>query len=273
MITFPNAKINIGLNIVEKRSDGFHNIESVMYPVGLKDALELIENKKAEDRILFSSSGIHIPGDPAGNLIVKAYHLMAREHALPKIKVHLHKHIPIGAGLGGGSADAAFFIKLLQEKFELDLSWGEMHHYARQLGSDCSFFISNKPAFAEGKGDQYESLQLNLKGYYLALIYPNIHINTAKAYSGVKPQKPQRSLEQDIQQLSIEQWKEFIHNDFEDSIFPQFPALKNIKEKLYAEGAVYASMSGSGSTLYGIFRDKTELKDKFRDSFVFEGPI
>jgi 4-diphosphocytidyl-2-C-methyl-D-erythritol kinase len=273
MISFPNAKINIGLNIVEKRNDGFHNIESVMYPVGLKDALEIIDNKENQANIIFSSNGIHIPGDPASNLIVKAYDLISKEHVLPKIKVHLHKHIPIGAGLGGGSSDAAFFIKLLKEKYELDITWGEMHHYARQLGSDCSFFISNKPAFAEGKGDQFESLDLDLKGYYLVLVYPNIHVNTAKAYSGVKPKKAVRSLENDIQSLPIEQWKEFIHNDFEDSIFPQFPKIKCIKDQLYSEGALYAAMSGSGSTLYGIFKNKTDLKDKFEDCFVFEGEL
>jgi 4-diphosphocytidyl-2-C-methyl-D-erythritol kinase len=271
MISFPNAKINIGLNIIEKRTDGFHNIQSVMYPVGLTDVLEIVENTENEAKIIFSSSGIHIPGDPQTNLIVKAYNLISHEHLLPKVKVHLHKHIPIGAGLGGGSSDAAFFIKLLQQKFELDITWGEMHHYAKQLGSDCSFFVSNKPAFAEGKGDEYESLQLNLSGYYLVLIYPNIHINTTKAYSGVKPKTPIRSLEEDIQNLEISQWKEFIHNDFEDSIFPQFPELKKIKEKLYEEGAVYASMSGSGSTLYGIFKKKTDLKKKFGDYFVYEG--
>jgi 4-diphosphocytidyl-2-C-methyl-D-erythritol kinase len=273
MISFPNAKINIGLNIVEKRNDGFHNIESVMYPVALKDSLEVIENKDTKENVIFSSSGIDIPGDPSTNLIVKAYHLMAQEHSLPKIKVHLHKHIPIGAGLGGGSSDAAFFIKLMKEKFELDIAWGEMHHYARLLGSDCSFFITNKPAFAEGKGDQFESLDLDLKGYHIALIYPNIHVNTAKAYSGVKPKKPSRSLEDDIQNLAIEQWKEFIHNDFEDSIFPQFAAIKKIKDQLYFKGAIYAAMSGSGSTVYGIFKNKTDLKKEFEGSFVFEGEL
>ena len=148
-----------------------------------------------------------------------------------------------------------------------------MHHYARQLGSDCSFFVSNKPAFAEGKGDQYESTQLDLSNYYIALIYPNIHINTAKAYNGVKPKQPIRSLENDILNLPIEEWKKFIHNDFEDSIFPQFPEIKKIKEQLYVLGAEYASMSGSGSTVYGIFKNKTDLKDKFQNCFVWEGKL
>jgi 4-diphosphocytidyl-2-C-methyl-D-erythritol kinase len=273
MISFPNAKINIGLNIIEKRSDGFHNIESIMYPIGLTDALEVIENTENSERIIFGSSGIKIPGDPATNLIVKAYNLMSQEHLLPKVKVHLHKHIPIGAGLGGGSSDAAFFIKLMQQKFELDITWGEMHHYARQLGSDCSFFISNKPAFAEGKGDEFESLQLNLQDYHVALVYPNIHVNTANAYSGVKPKPASRSLETDIQTLDITQWKRFIHNDFEDSIFPSFPEIKSIKETLYEKGAIYASMSGSGSSVYGIFKERTDLTGTFAGKFLFEGKL
>lgn len=274
MVIFPNAKINIGLNIVEKRPDGFHNIESIFYAIPLCDALEIIENNDSTDTpIIFSSSGIEIPGDANDNLCIKAYHLIAKDYALPKIKVHLHKHIPIGAGLGGGSADAAFFIKLLNEKFELGLAWGEMHHYAKQLGSDCSFFISNKPSYVQGKGDEFESISLDLSIYHITLIYPNIHINTAKAYSGVKPKASARSLENDLLQLSVEQWKEFVHNDFEDSIFPQFPEIKKIKEELYAHGAVYAAMSGSGSTVYGIFKEASNLKVKYKDYFVFEAKL
>jgi 4-diphosphocytidyl-2-C-methyl-D-erythritol kinase len=272
MITFPNAKINIGLNIIEKRDDGFHNIESVFYPVGLCDALEIIENTESgAERISFTSSGIEIPRDITDNLCYYAYHLVSADYPLPNVKVHLHKHIPIGAGLGGGSADAAFFIRLLNDKFELGISWGEMHNYARQLGSDCSFFISNKPAFAEGRGDVYESTKISLSDYYVVLIYPNIHINTANAYSGVKPKLPSRSLEDDILNLPIEQWKDLIHNDFEDSIFLQFPEIKNIKEKLYSKGAVYSAMSGSGSTVFGIFKNETDLKKEFSDAFVYEG--
>ncbi|MGQ0829508.1 MAG: 4-(cytidine 5'-diphospho)-2-C-methyl-D-erythritol kinase [Bacteroidota bacterium] len=274
MLCFPNAKINIGLNITEKRDDGFHSIESVMYPLALCDALEVIENtNKSSERIVFSSSGISIPGDVRDNLCCFAYHLIAKDYPLPNVKVHLHKHIPVGAGLGGGSADAAFFIRLLNDKFELGISWGEMHHYARELGSDCSFFISNKPAFAEGRGDQYESINVSLSNYHIVLIYPNIHINTAKAYSGVKPKTPVRSLENDILNLPIEQWKDHIHNNFEDSLFLQFLEIKTIKEQLYSLGAVYASMSGSGSSVYGIFKEKTDLKNKFKDHFIFEGKL
>lgn len=273
MISFPNAKINIGLNITEKRPDGFHNIQSAFYPVALCDALELLENTEENAApVTMSFSGIEIPGDATDNLCAKAYHLIARDYPLPKIKVHLHKHIPIGAGLGGGSADAAFFIRLLNDTFELGLSWGEMHNYARQLGSDCSFFITNKPAFVEGKGDEYEFLPLSLKGYFIVLVYPNIHINTAKAYSGVKPKAAVRSLEDDLK-LPVEQWQNYIHNDFEDSVFIQFPEIKKIKEQLCTSGAVYAAMSGSGSTVYGIFKDIVHLKDTFKGCFVWEGQM
>ncbi len=274
MITFPNAKINIGLNIVEKRDDGFHNIESCFYPVSLCDALEVVENTDpSAERIVITSSGIEIPGDPTDNLCYFAYHLVAEHYPLPNVKVHIHKHIPIGAGLGGGSADAAFFIKLLNDKFELGISWGEMHHYARQLGSDCSFFISNKPAFAEERGDVYESMQLDLSNYFVVLVYPNIHINTANAYSGVTPKAALRSLENDLLNLPIQEWKKYIHNDFEDSVFPKFPELKKIKEKLYAKGAVYAAMSGSGSTVFGIFEKPTDLKKEFSGMFMYEGKL
>lgn len=274
MISFPNAKINIGLNIIEKRDDGYHNIESAFYPVALCDALEIIENTDdSNERISFTFSGIEIPGNADDNLCWYAYHLIAADYVLPNVKVHLHKHIPIGAGLGGGSSDAAFFIHLLNDKFELGISWGEMHNYARQLGSDCSFFISNKPSFAEGTGDQYESMKLDLSKYHIALIYPNIHINTAKAYSGVIPKIPTRSLENDLLNLPIEQWEEFVHNDFEDSVFLQFPKLKEIKLQLYSMGAEYAAMSGSGSTVYGIFKNKIDLKNNFKNCFVWEGQM
>lgn len=274
MISFPNAKINIGLNIIEKRDDGYHNIESAFYPVALCDALEIIENTDdSNERISFTFSGIEIPGNADDNLCWYAYHLIAADYVLPNVKVHLHKHIPIGAGLGGGSSDAAFFIHLLNDKFELGISWGEMHNYARQLGSDCSFFISNKPSFAEGTGDQYESMKLDLSKYHIALIYPNIHINSAKAYSGVIPKIPTRSLENDLLNLPIEQWEEFVHNDFEDSVFLQFPKLKEIKLQLYSMGAEYAAMSGSGSTVYGIFKNKIDLKNNFKNCFVWEGQM
>lgn len=268
MLLFPNAKINIGLNITNKRPDGFHNIQSIFYPIGLCDALEVIENTdKNAPPVTITFSGIDIPSTINDNLCVKAYYIVNSDYPLPNIKIHLHKHIPIGAGLGGGSADAAFFLRLLNDKFELGLAWGELHNYARQLGSDCSFFITNNPAYVQGKGEQYETISLSLNAYHIVLIYPHIHINTAKAYSGVKPATPTRSLEEDIL-LPVEEWKHYIHNQFEDTVFPQFPKLKKIKEQLYNYGAVYAAMSGSGSTVYGIFKEKINLQEQFKEYFV-----
>ena len=270
MICFPNAKINIGLNIVEKRNDGFHNIESAFYPINLFDVLEVVENTNRKNE--FTNSGIKIPGKEEDNLCYKAYQLISKDYQLPAIKTHLHKTIPIGAGLGGGSSDAAFFVKLLNDKFEIGLSWGEMHHYAKQLGSDCSFFITNKPAFVEGRGDKQEGIDLNLQGYNIALICPDIHINTAEAYSGVTPKKPEKSIENLIQ-LPINEWKNNIYNDFENSIFPKYPQLKTIKDKLYSIGAIYSSMSGSGSSIYGVFKNKIELTQLFSDCFKWQGKL
>lgn len=275
MICFPNAKINIGLQITEKRPDGFHNINSIFYPIGLSDILEVVEEKSKnnEQDVSFQSTGIKIPGEANSNLCIKAYHLIKNDYDLPGIKIHLHKIIPIGAGLGGGSSDAAFFIKLLNDSFDLGISWGEMHHYARQLGSDCSFFVGNKPAFAEGKGDQFESTSLNLKEYHLCLVTPKIHVNTAEAYSGARPNPPMFSLEDEIVKMPISQWKDKIHNDFEDSIFIKYPEIKKIKEKMYALDAIYCSMSGSGSSVYGIFDSYINVQKDFPDCYVWQGEM
>jgi 4-diphosphocytidyl-2-C-methyl-D-erythritol kinase len=270
MLVFPNAKINIGLNITEKRPDGFHHIESVFYPVGLSDALEAVRDD-AKEGITFSHSGISIPGNNEENLCVKAYRLVSKDYPLPAVKAHLHKVIPIGAGLGGGSSDAAFFIKLLNDHFELGLAWGELHHYAKQLGSDCSFFITNKPVMVEGRGDAYERIDLDLSGYHIVIVHPNIHIGTAEAYAGVKPKKAGYDLEATVLNTPIEEWRNIIHNDFEDSVFLKHPEIKRIKEKLYDHGALYASMSGSGSSVYGIFREKPGLEKEFAGCFVWEG--
>jgi 4-diphosphocytidyl-2-C-methyl-D-erythritol kinase len=269
MVCFPNAKINIGLNIIEQRPDGYHNLQSVFYPIDLCDVLEIVENAGGSEAVEFCSTGIPVPGSVDSNLCVKAYHLIAKDYSLPKIKIHLHKIIPIGAGLGGGSSDAAFFIKLLSEKFELGISWGEQHNYARQLGSDCSFFITNKPVYAEERGDKYERIELSLKGYYLVLVYPNVHVNTADAFTALKLKKSSRSLEDDMLSLPIDKWKNVIANDFEDSVFAKLPVIGKVKQLLYDKGAVYASMSGSGSAVYGLFDKAVDLKNEFKDYFVW----
>lgn len=270
MLCFPNAKINIGLNIVEKRGDGFHNIESIFFPVKLCDVLEAVIDENSEaGKASFTSSGIEIPGNADDNLCVKAYHLISKDYPMPGIRIHLHKIIPIGAGLGGGSADAAFFINLLNELFELNLAWGEKHHYARQLGSDCPFFIANKPAFAFERGDKLDFLEVNLNGYHLVLVHPGIHVSTPLAYSLVKPEKPQTSLKELIQ-LPVEQWKGKIVNDFEKPVMEKFPEIESIKNELYKAGAVYASMSGSGSAVFGIFKSKPLLTVFSPNYFVWQ---
>jgi len=266
MITFPNAKINIGLNIISRRDDGYHNLETIFYPVGIKDALEVVKAEK----LSFSSTGLAIPGNSEDNLCLKAYNLMRKDSHIPPVHIHLHKHIPIGAGLGGGSADAAFFIRLLNDKFQLNLSNDQLANYAQQLGSDCTFFIRNTPALAHGKGEQLEDIPLDLSAYFIILIQPPVHVSTTGAYSSVSPQKPVSSLKELIK-IPVEQWKEHIVNDFEPSVFKKYPEIRKIKETLYESGALYAAMSGSGSSVYGIFPEKIELSELEKNNQVFYG--
>jgi 4-diphosphocytidyl-2-C-methyl-D-erythritol kinase len=254
MITFPNAKINIGLNITERRPDGYHNLETVFYPIKINDALEIIES----DKLSFQSSGIEIPGRVEDNLCVQGYHLLKKDYDIPPVTIHLHKHIPIGAGLGGGSADAAFFIKLVNEKFELGMSIAQMQDYARVLGADCAFFIENKPVFAFEKGDEFESIRLDLSAYKIVLVMPPVQVSTAEAYRGVKPAPVKESLIELIN-LPINQWKKHIKNDFEESIFKNHVEIRGVKAALYEAGALYASMSGSGSSVFGIFETQPDL--------------
>ena len=265
MIIFPNAKINLGLNIINRRDDGFHNIETVFYPVKIKDALEIVE----AEQFLFSSTGIP-SGDPAENLCVKAWNLIARDYKVPAAHIHLHKQIPVGAGLGGGSSDAAFCLRLLNEKFELGMSVHQMQDYARQLGSDCAFFIENKPVIAGGKGDQFMDIQLQLDKYYLILAMPPVHVSTADAYQGIKPGGSNFSLE-GLTDLPLEEWRESLKNTFEDTIFEKYPQIKKLKESLYDAGAVYASMSGSGASVYGIFDKEVRLQELEQNNIMYYG--
>ncbi len=257
MICFPNAKINLGLNIIEKRSDNFHNIETVFYPIDWADALEIIETPNTHSDFNLILSGLTIEGNIEDNLLYKAYHLIKKLKSLPNITVYLHKALPMGAGLGGGSADAAFFINLLNQQFKLDLSETERLEIARPLGSDCAFFIHNKPVFAQEKGDVFNPINIDLSNYYIAVIYPNVHSNTKDAYSLVTPNKPLRSITEIIKQ-PIETWKNDLINDFEKSIFSKYPVVEKTKNELYNYEAIYASMSGSGSAVFGLF-DKTPV--------------
>ncbi|MHB8260524.1 MAG: 4-(cytidine 5'-diphospho)-2-C-methyl-D-erythritol kinase [Bacteroidia bacterium] len=263
MIYFPNAKINLGLNITEKRSDGFHNIETVFYPINWCDTLEATENKNyqaGKEKLNLTITGVSIDGNARDNIIHKAYNLLDAKYNLPPIIAHLHKVILMGAGLGGGSADGAFFIKLLNEKFNLNLSVDEQVSYAKQLGSDCAFFIKNKPVFATGKGDVFTEIKIDLSPYCILVVYPAIHSNTVLAYKEIVPAKPTHNI-QNILSSEIKTWKNELTNDFEKNIFLRYPELRNIKDALYNKGAIYASMSGSGSAMYGIFEKNSNVNE------------
>ena len=252
MICFPNAKINLGLYITEKRPDGFHNIASVFYPVGWNDALEVIETPNAPKAFHLELSGLAIDGNTEDNLLYKAFLLVSQKRTLPKITVYLHKVLPMGAGLGGGSADCAFFINTLNTQFDLGLTEEERLNIARPLGSDCAFFIKNRPVFAYQKGDVFQELDLDLSRYYIAIVYPGVHSNTKDAYSLVRPRLPEVSL-LDVIKQPVSNWKDQLSNDFEPSIFSKYPVVERTKQELYKAGAIYSSMSGSGSAVFGLF--------------------
>lgn len=258
MVCFPNAKINIGLNVLERREDGYHNIESVFYPASWCDALEAIETK-GNGQINLNLLGNLVPGSSKSNLCVKVYNLLNSKYNLPAINLWLMKRIPTGAGLGGGSADAAFLLSLLNELFRLHLSAEELKSYASLIGSDCTFFIDNKPALVSGKGDIITPIPLDLSNYYISIIFPQIHIDTKNAYGHITPHKRAVSLAEILLETPIRLWNKKVINDFEEPIFKLHPELSEIKKKLYAEGSLYASMTGSGSALYGIFDKKPEL--------------
>ena len=271
MLCFPNAKINIGLYVTEKRADGFHTIESLFYPIGLSDLLEVVEDKgKKLSQAEITVTGIKFEGDPENNLCVKAYRLLNKDIDLPPVKIHLHKCIPVGAGLGGGSSDAAYFIKLLNEKFRLDLSDEAMMNYTRKIGSDCAFFINNKPVIATEKGDVFEDTMDKIEGSHLVLVHPRIHVSTIDAYSWIRPLKRKKSLKEEIATGDKTKWRKNILNDFEAPVFERYPEIKAIKEKMYELGAYYASMSGSGSAVYGLFDTKPNIKKSFSKYFVWE---
>ena len=274
MLVFPNAKINLGLNVTEKRTDGFHNIETVFYPVGWSDCLEVLSSefsvqssqflvqgdKVSKAEPILTSSGLHIGGELVDNLLYKAWQLISEKYKLPPVKIHLHKVIPMGAGLGGGSSDAAFFINLMNEKFSLNMPLEERLSIAGKLGSDCAFFIENKAVYAKGKGDEFEPLAIDLNRYKILIVYPGIHSNTKDAYSGIVPAKPKHRVKDVVCNYTPEEWKDLLVNDFEKSIFLKHPRMAEIKKMLYDEGALYASMSGSGSAVFGLFENLPQLK-------------
>ena len=293
MICFPNAKINLGLHVVSRRRDGYHNLETIFYPIGLKDALEIIPPPPAErdaevERFTvnkgsrgmmdefssreyrFFQSGIPIDSAPENNLVIKALNLIATEKKLPEIDIHLLKKIPSGAGLGGGSSDAAFMLNLLNETFDLGYSKEELVLRAARLGADCPFFIMNRPALATGIGDQLEPIELDVSNYQLLLVKPDIMVSTKEAYAMITPRQPGLPLKEIIRRPP-EEWRELLKNDFEPPVFKKFPEICRIKKQLYEMGAVYASMSGSGSSVFGLFESEPDWQGKFEGHFVWNG--
>jgi 4-diphosphocytidyl-2-C-methyl-D-erythritol kinase len=250
MIVFPNAKINIGLHVVSKRPDGYHNLETVFYPVSLFDVLEMAETGEEGIQI----SGLTIDGPPAKNLVLKAYWMLKHEFNLPPVQFHLHKVIPTGAGLGGGSSDAAFTLKMLNDHFNLEISTERLKEYAAGIGADCAFFIENKPSFATGIGNHLIPLELDLSQYKIVILKPEAAISTADAYRNISPSTPSHSIPE-LLLMPPQKWTDKVINDFEKSIFPKFPEVEKWKRKLYEMGALYASMSGSGSAVFGIFKE------------------
>lgn len=274
MLCFPNAKINVGLNIISRRQDGYHNIETIFCPVMLSDILEFVPEKGLNSgECLFEATGIPIDGHTETNLVVKAYRLLNRNFGLPGVHIHLHKLIPPGAGLGGGSSDAAFMLQSLNKEFDLKIDGDDLMGYAADLGSDCSFFLKNSPVFAYERGNQFRSLSLFPENLHLIIVYPGIHISTATAYAEVSPRIPHQSLEELIR-LPLSTWKGHILNDFEPLMTRRYPVISEILDKLYTAGAVYASMSGSGSSVYGLFPDKDPVIDGlFPGFFTWTGSM
>ena len=268
MKVYPNAKLNIGLNIVERRPDGYHNIETVFYPIQLHDTIEMDVTDEPSPGCTLTIDGNAIEGSIEDNLVVKAYRLLAADFKLPNVSIRLDKQVPTGAGLGGGSADAAYTLSMLNSYCNLGLSVDQLEAYAVRLGADCPFFIRNTPVFATGIGNVFTPVDLSLKGNYLVLIKPDVFVSTRDAYAGVTPKHPATPLPQIINQ-PLEKWRDCLFNDFEESVFPKFPAIQAIKESLYNSGAVYASMSGSGSSVFGIFDKKPTINnDNFKGYFI-----
>ena len=281
MIDFPCAKINLGLNIIGRRADGYHDIETVFYPIGLTDALEVVpgsdemgKNSSDGGKTSLHRRGISIDAPADSDLTVKAYRLLDADYHLPPVDIHLLKKIPLGAGLGGGSSDAASALRLLNNLFALGLSTEELETYAARLGADCAFFINAQPVFAEGIGDILTPIGLSLNGYGIIVVKPDVFVSTKEAYAGVRPRRPQVSLRKVIGQ-PVETWRENMTNDFEESIFARYPVIGDVKDELYRLGAVYASMSGSGSSVYGLFVPGRECPTQnFAGSaFVYKGRL
>lgn len=270
MIVFPNAKINLGLRITGKRSDGYHDIETIFYPVGLHDALEFIVSEESQGRDFLTVSGIKTGADPQDNLVIKAANKIRENFLLPFLKIHLHKAIPVGAGLGGGSSDAAYFLKAVNRFFRLMIDHEKLKSMALEIGSDCPFFLDPSPSLAFGRGEILLPASPVLKGFYMILLNPGIGINTREAYQNCHPEKPALNISA-LSKHHVKEWRHLIINDFEEYAFSKYPVIREIKDKLYQSGALYSSMSGSGSSVFGIFTDKPKLQDDIENYMIWEG--
>ncbi len=270
MILFSPAKINLGLHILDKREDGFHNLRSVMYPVGLCDILEFLEMPEGSEPVRFAQTGVRFDQDAENNLVTRTWHLLTRETALPPVSIHLHKQIPVGAGLGGGSSNASLTLKGLNRWASPALSADRLKELAGQLGSDCPFFLHDGPMMMEGRGEILSSTSLNLEGNFLVLLFPGIHISTAEAYEGVHPRVPVTTLEEQLSK-PVELWKNLLVNDFEETVGDKFPLIRQLKQELYQAGARYAAMSGSGSSIFGIFREAPRLTREVKKYVIWKG--
>lgn len=272
MVIFPKAKINIGLRIIEKRQDGFHNLQTIFYPVCLCDAIEFVVPEQSQENDTLTVTGLMSEPDPSNNLVMRAIQNTRRIKPFPFLKVHLHKAIPVGAGLGGGSSDAASIIRSLNRYFNLGFSNDKLKEIALDLGSDCPFFIDGIPSFAEGRGEILTPVREISDDLHLVLANPGIHVSTAEAYKSCTPEKPGSDLKE-IYNLEMSQWKSLITNDFEESVFRKYPQIAYLKTHLEKMGAIYSSMSGSGSTVYGIFPREPEIPQSLRGQIIYSGKL
>lgn len=268
MIRFAPCKINLGLHVVARRPDGYHNLETCFYPIPWYDVVEALP----APRISFSMSGREVPGPPETNLCLRAYEMLKQQFSLPPVSMHLHKVVPTGAGLGGGSADGAHTLRVLNDVFDLRLSREALLRFAANLGSDCAFFLHDEPMLGSGRGEILSPLALSLKGYFLVLVKPDVHVSTAEAYAGIVPKLPQLELTSTLRE-PVSTWRDRLVNDFETTVFEKFPQIKTIKTQLYREGALYAAMSGSGAAVFGIFERAVDLRRSFGGFTYWSGPL
>ena len=269
MVFFPPCKINLGLQVRAKRPDGFHELSTCFYPIPLQDVLEIIR----ADEFSFETSGFPLPGSSNDNLCVRAYFLLKKDFNLSPVQMHLHKSIPVGAGLGGGSSDATWTLRGLNEIFGLELQSKHLKEFAAKLGSDCPFFVEDRPMMATGRGEILQPIDVDLRDKFVVIVQPPIHVSTAEAYSKIKPHKPDTDLREALLNIPLPGWRSIIVNDFEMSVFEQFPQVKQVKESLYQLGAVYASLSGSGSSVFGIFEHVADFSNKFPGMYFWAGKI